>query len=270
MKYQWEEESDIEVYRSRKAKRYLITPMAGYFPVLLKLQSGDLLAVVRGGDYHMGERGCLDAVRSEDGGMSWARATPIADEGPDDRNPAAVQLRDGTVLVAFAKLNLYTSGKPDPQKRKDPTGKLPLFVTRSADNGYTWSDAEPMAGVPADMCSPFGKMIELPDGTILCPIYGLDDSGQRDDHSWVYRSGDGGETWGDPTLVGVPFNETALLRLPSGKLLAALRGYDVNAVWISESLDDCDISTITGPGPHSLYRFLNFSRINHDNQALHL
>ena len=238
MKYRWEVESEVEIYRSRKVKRYLITPMGGYFPVLLKLQNGDLLAIVRGGDYHVGERGCLDAVRSKDGGKSWSRARPIADEGPDDRNPAAVQLRDGTILVAFIKASIYTNGKHDPKKRKDPRGKLPLFVTRSVDNGHTWSEAKPMAGVPSEMGSPFGKMIELADGTILAPVYGMDSSGERDDHSWVYRSRDGGRTWGAPSLIAKGFNETAFLRLPSGKLLAALRGYEVDAVWISESLDD--------------------------------
>ena len=238
MEYRWEVESEVEIFTSRKVKRYLITPMGGYFPVLLKIQNGDLLAVVRGGDYHVGERGCLDAVRSKDGGKSWFRATPIVNEGPDDRNPAVAQLRDGTILVAFFKVNGFTNGKIDNKKIKEGRGRCHLFITRSFDNGQTWEKAKPMAGIPPEMCSPFGKMIELPDKTILAAIYGLDSSGQRDDHSWLFRSRDGGQTWGDESLIGEGFNETALLQLPSGKILAALRGYEVDAMWVNESLDN--------------------------------
>ena len=63
-------------------------------------------------------------------------------------------------------------------------------------------------------------MLELSDGTILLPVY---ESREAEDSSWIYRSRDGGQTWGDTTQIAEGLNETALLRLPSGKLIAMMR-----------------------------------------------
>ena len=60
--------------------------------------------------------------------------------------------------------------------------------------------------------------------------------------SFILRSRDDGRTWGDATLVSKPVDgETSLVRLSSGKLLAALRRCYPDAehdTWLSDSDDD--------------------------------
>ncbi len=46
---------------------------------------------------------------------------------------------------------------------------------------------------------------------------------QRGNQDYVFRSHDNGKTWADPVLVGEHYNETGLLALPNGGVLAALR-----------------------------------------------
>jgi photosystem II stability/assembly factor-like uncharacterized protein len=41
--------------------------------------------------------------------------------------------------------------------------------------------------------------------------------------SYLYRSRDNGKTWGDPSRIAVGYDETGLVSLPDGRLLAALR-----------------------------------------------
>jgi hypothetical protein len=73
--------------------------------------------------------------------------------------------------------------------------------------------------------------------------------------SYLVRSRDDGQTWEEPTLVGVNLYETALLALPDGDLLAAARGDDAEqALWILRSEDAgqtwSEPIRLTGPRQH--------------------
>jgi len=72
--------------------------------------------------------------------------------------------------------------------------RFELFTTRSKDYGETWSRPEPI-GIPVKlkMASPYGKMLQLDDGTILLPVYG--ESGPEGlNESYILRSEDNGHT----------------------------------------------------------------------------
>ena len=87
--------------------------------------------------------------------------------------------------------------------------------------------------------SPYGRILTLPDGAMLMPIYGLEvrPAGQKSprrpdglpgdrNHSYLYRSTDDGKTWKRLSEIGdgkLQLNETAVLRLPDGKIMAAAR-----------------------------------------------
>src|SRR5437867_645269 len=77
--------------------------------------------------------------------------------------------------------------------------------------------------------SPYGRILTMPDGTMLMPVYGgpvrrPGEKAEDSDHGYLYRSTDDGKTWKRYSTPGPGrFNETALLRLASGKLLAAMR-----------------------------------------------
>src|SRR5258708_4165715 len=76
----------------------------GYFPVLVGLHDGSLLAVFRGGAPHIGRGGRLDLASSSDQGKTWSARRTVIDGPEDDRNPALGQLKDGTVVLAFSTL----------------------------------------------------------------------------------------------------------------------------------------------------------------------
>ena len=219
--YRWEVDSQIQVVKEKPVKRYMIATLGGYFPVLQKLRDGSVGAVVEAGDFHIGERGRLDFVRSLDGGESWLAARPIEIDGPDVRNQGFVSLSDGTLVVSYVHAG-YSNGQFDRTKGYDR-----VYVVRSSDYGMTWSSPSvaDVGTIPVEgpQYSPYGKMIELPDGTVLMPMYvgSRPDPGRSD--SVILRSRDGGETWADGSLISEGFDETALLYLPSGKLIAMLR-----------------------------------------------
>jgi hypothetical protein len=73
----------------------------------------------------------------------------------------------------------------------------------------------------------------MPDETLLMPVY--TGAPQRSDISWVIRSFNGGNTWCSPIrimsdengkfsqLQGINYNETSLLHLGNGEILAMVR-----------------------------------------------
>jgi Neuraminidase (sialidase) len=208
--------------------RSIVVSGSGYFPVLIRLQDGKLMAVLRGGAPHIGRNGRLDVVTSTDEGKTWSAPRTVIDGPDDDRNPAFGQLKNGDILLAYAIIRGYDeSGLKLLAKTRDQRIVEGVYVMRSTDGGKTWSTPELSEPIHAlqrggGTISPYGKMVQLADGTVLMSVYYefFDDRGNRD---YVFRSHDGGKSWGEPVLVGEHSNETGLLVLPSGQVLAALR-----------------------------------------------
>lgn len=212
------EENDLNTPRLENAKRVLAVTGGGYFPVLLKLQNGDLLAVVRGGAPHVGVGGRLDVIRSKDGGLTWSKPKTVADEPPDSRNPAFGQAPDGRIVLLYSVTGPYVNGK----FTSNESGKYTVWVRTSEDNGETWSSPTQIPVANWQYGSPYGRIVALKDGTLLANIYvwNLRPSGYA---SCVYRSMDGGKTWGDMSLIAEGFNETALCVMPDDRIIAVMR-----------------------------------------------
>ena len=233
-------DSQIEIYRARPSRQFIMCTLAGYFPVLQRLADGTLAAIVRDGDLHVGERGTLGIVTSIDGGESWSHVRTVAAEGPDNRNPAFGQSANGTLLVAYTKLDQYVNGE---WQRNAPPKRVPapFYLRRSHDGGETWSAEEAVHPIArATGLSPYGKIVQLADGTLLMALYGGTED-KKGVCSWVVRSRDDGQTWNDPSLIAEGFSETGLLLLPSGRILAMPRGNigtPEDRVWQSESTDE--------------------------------
>jgi hypothetical protein len=200
------------------AERVNVVSGGGYFPVLVQLDNKDLVAAVRGGDMHIGVKGRLDWVRSTDGGRTWS-ARMLVDSPMDDRNPAVGQLRDGSVLVTYIVDQSYG---PDGKRLKTLT-RDGLYTLRSFDRGNTWQPPIKSPISPDLGASPYGKIVQLADGTALVNVYYEHGPGHQLETSLIYRSKDSGQTWGDPTVIADDFNETGLLVLPNGRILAVLR-----------------------------------------------
>jgi hypothetical protein len=238
-----------------KAKRYVAVTGQGFFPVAQLGPKGDVFVVLRGGAPHIGMEGRLDLVVSRTGGRTWSKPRLIADSPLDDRNPAFGILPDGTLVVGYALADAYINGE-----WRSEVARYHVFVTRSSDSGKTWSRPALVNVSPYDDGSPYGKMVLMPDGTLLMNIYCWYWPGTggvpkpEDKQGWwslVFRSRDGGKTWGDASLIARGFNETALLLLPDGRLLAMMRSEDRNGLWQTESSDAgrawSEPRQITGP-----------------------
>ena len=235
------------IYRPLPTRRFIVTTLGGLFPVIQKLPDGRLGVVARGGDFHVGERGTLVFVTSADGGESWSHATVVAAEGPDNRNPAFGVAADGTLLVSYMKLDTYIDGIRDPSTGRG--GATPIYICRSEDGGATWSegevvvvngkeqwsdDAETGASGPDRVYSPYGKMITLPDATVIMHYYGPPGEAPDESAAYLIRSHDGGRTWVDPVTIAEGYDETAICHLGDGRLLAMMRN---GRLWGSDSTD---------------------------------
>jgi hypothetical protein len=220
-----------------------VTQGLGYFPVAIRLTNGDILAVIRGGAPHIGVKGRLDLVRSTDQGKSWSKPWTAIDESQDDRNPALGQLKDGTVVLAYVIASGYDQTGERFKGSRNERIFDGVYLIFSKDNGRTWS--KPVrdetikkfyASSDGAAVSPYGKIVQLGDGTVLMAVY-FDFYGERGHESWLFRSKDNGKTWGEPAAIGKRYNETGIVALRDGRVVAALRSEKGGHLAIAESTD---------------------------------
>ena len=127
-----------------------------------------------------------------------------------------------------------------------------LGLSLSEDGGRTWTgphsiDAPP-PGMPGERFEGVanrgacrGKMAQLPDGTVLWPLYAFSGHGKPAE-ACVYASADGGVSWGSRSIIAqhesIEFNETSLQLCPSGKLIAWMRTGNLDGyLAVAHSLD---------------------------------
>lgn len=221
-------------------KRSLVVSGQGYFPVAIRLRDGRIAVVLRGGAPHVGIQGRLDMVFSSDEGRTWTNPALVIDSPLDDRNPALGQTPEGAIVVGYLR-----NGNYDDNGRYDPKLEKPIstWVTRSDDGGKTWSESVQIDTADIGWGSPYGKILVMPDGAMLMSIYGgpiraSGEKGADTDNSYIYRSTDNGRTWLRYATPGPQrFNETALVRLGSGRLLAAMRSHNKGDVSLTDSGD---------------------------------
>jgi hypothetical protein len=233
-----------EEARAIPTERHLAVGGQGYFPVAQRLPDGRIAAVLRGGGPHLSINGRLDMIFSSDEGVTWTKPITVVDSPLDDRNPALGVAKDGALVVGFWRTGTYDEqGKYNPKLEGKERS---TWVTRSTDGGRTWSEPSAIDVSDIGLGSPYGRMVTMPDGAMLMAIYGYDvlpPGGKRvgdRNHSYIYRSTDDGRTWSRFSEIDdgkLQLNETALLRLPDGRIKAAARSR-AGAVWVSDSTDD--------------------------------
>ena len=144
--------------------------------------------------------------------------------------PVLIRLHDGSLMTVFRAGGPHISIK----------GRLD--ISTSNNGGKTWTKPARSESTHAiqekgnGMISPYGKIVQLPDHTALMSVY-YEFPKPRGAEEYIFRSRDGGKTWDDPSLIAKHFNETGLLVLPDGKVLAALRSEGGGHIDISTSSD---------------------------------
>jgi hypothetical protein len=215
---------------------------------MTRLNDGRLAAVYRAGAPHIGRGGRLDWVTSSDAGKTWSKPQVLAESPDDDRNPAFGQLRDGTLILAYCILSGYDETGTSLSKNRAERIFDGVYTIRSKDGGKSWSKpvkhtitSLPPGAAPGTRAavSPYGKIVQLRDGTALMAVYYevTKPDGSQEFQSWVYRSKNSGESWDDPTLIQADGNETALAVLKDGTVVAAPRTSRAGFLQVTRSTD---------------------------------
>ena len=235
------------------------------FPHIIRLQDGDLLCVFREAPtrpgvaamwsgnnkishYHLDDSSRIALVRSSDDGRTWDPDTHVVvdeSDGTQDINMAMVgQLPSGELVLNNHRWFLHMS--KDQAEAMSPDRKVlvvdhynqrfggmvsdSLYMYRSGDGGRNWSAPEPfgIGGLTYQAHTGKDGVLQMPDGQLML-IFNSTYSADSSSGVYVVRSGDGGRTWRQPSLVAldpegqVGFGEPPLLRLASGRLLTMMR-----------------------------------------------
>lgn len=187
---------------------------------VVRASNHDLLCACNsGGDLGPGQYGSV--VRSCDGGRSWGpaehRFESVFRGGGVEIGCSLTRLANGRLLLPYADGFYLHPGTQDYERR------ALLFCPYSDDNGHTWQGrrAQPYEGLEAFA---FGQVAECDDGTLLLPLWGA----YRTPSPWVpavLRSTDGGVSWGDWCPIAAHGDETPIVALPDGRVVALLRDW---------------------------------------------
>ncbi|MBF9129652.1 exo-alpha-sialidase [Plantactinospora sp. S1510] len=217
-----------------------------FFGDMIKLRDGRLLVAYRESVAHINQDGRIMVVQSRDQGRTWTAPLVAIDTPIDDRDPKLMQMRDGTVLMNFFRTDW--TGYPG-----KPITLVGTFVTRSTDQGGTWSTPSEVGTAmegPSDVvvgayyaghAATHGPILQLRNGDLLVPLYGrLPEGGTGP--ATVVRSTDGGRTWPreNESVIGradtFDFQEPNLSLLKDGSILSVIRT-SINVAYVSRSYD---------------------------------
>ncbi|ONI68095.1 hypothetical protein BWI15_34180 [Kribbella sp. ALI-6-A] len=202
-----------------------------YFPSAIRLADGRVLVVWREGLGHVRSVGRIVAAESADDGRTWSEPRVVVDTVYDDRDPMLVQLSGGDILLSWFQIDWSVRPYTCPA----------VLVARSVDGGGTWGEPVTVGSTMVDHETSevwhsfraghivaHGQILELPNGDLLAPVYGVFPGDARHSAS-VVRSIDGGQTWpasNEVVLGRKPereYLEPVLTLLPGGQVVALLR-----------------------------------------------
>jgi len=129
-------------------------------------------------------------TRSTDEGKTWSKPVTILDTPDDDRHPAFVETRDGTLLCS-----VFTyPGADRADHVKHPELAHRTAIIRSFDHGKTWDKEIIRLPSPFRSDETNGPMVLLQDGSVLLTVSGAPNEGGPTQAA-VFTSKDSGATW---------------------------------------------------------------------------
>ncbi|HUE16954.1 MAG TPA: sialidase family protein, partial [Planctomycetaceae bacterium] len=159
-------------------------------------------------------------IRSTDAGKTWSKPATLIDTPVDDRHPAFVELKDGSLLCSMFT---YT-GTEEAEFTKHPEEANHTVLVRSFDHGKTWEKAiiKPMSPLLEDESD--GPMVLRKDGSVLLTIDGVPKDGGKSLVA-LLASRDRGATWQLLSTIKSDHNmyEATTAELPDGRLVMMAR-----------------------------------------------
>jgi photosystem II stability/assembly factor-like uncharacterized protein len=160
-------------------------------------------------------------TRSTDEGKTWSKPVTLIDTPLDDRHPAFVQLRDGTILCSFFT---YPGAPTGDDYALEPEMMARVHFIRSFDNGKTWEKT------PRQILTPFlydetdGPLVRLKDNSVLVAINGRTTNGPPD-VAGFFRSTDKGKSWRMLSSIKAEHDlvEVTVAELPDGRWVMMAR-----------------------------------------------
>ncbi len=232
---------DLLIYRDRNYNS---------FPNVIRTSAGDLMLAFRTADdplkkygeaVHIDPSSKIVFIRSRDNGNTWdEKVTTIFNDEQGEQDPCLNILSDGTILCTFFKWKVVpinerkTLGSPEIIKYfcREISNRWAAvcsgaFCMCSVDNGESWEGpweiqtSEYVYGVGVR-----GNVIELKDGSIILPMYGVKRFGELA-RSYIMRSQDRGRRWEYVSDIahqkGKNFLEPFIYKTDSGRIVAFLR-----------------------------------------------
>lgn len=194
------------------------------FPDLVRAADGTLLAAYHAAPGHVGVRGEIHLIRSDDDGTTWSTPRAPLRRSDDARDPKLALLEDGSLLLTWFELRW--SGEGTAHER------VGAYAARSSDHGATWADPTRIgsrleeSGGWAGLHAP---AVRLPGGDVVQPLYGGRSARSGQWAATLARSRDGGRTFdaADEVVLaeapGHQYAEPNLSVLPDGSLAALVR-----------------------------------------------
>lgn len=214
------------------------------FPGLVRTVTGKRILVYRKGPTHVNSKGSLVMRTAASQGAAWSAETTLyTDAGVfDARDPEIVEIATPSGMRLIVSFFLHNSGPI--------AGAVRTIV--SDDDGVTWGAASPVVDGFVAWVACSAKVVQLPDGTLLLPMYGSDATAQLVE---IAASSDYGATWtasrpwGTPNEVGD--QEPNIVLMENGDLLMLMRTQGGN-VFESVSTDNgLTWGTATLATPHT-------------------
>lgn len=158
-------------------------------------------------------------VHSTDQGKTWSKPKTLIDTPSDDRHPAFVELKDGTVLCSFFT---YDGEPKDGDPSNEPAARV--WFLRSFDHGHTWEKQPRRLQTPFLYDETDGPLLRQKDGSVLVAVNGRARTGPPDQAGFV-RTTDRGETWNMLSTIKADHDlqEIAIAELHDGKLVTMAR-----------------------------------------------
>ena len=214
----------------------------GYFPGVVELPSGELLALLVIGEAFEAVDLATHVARSVDGGRSWALQGPLIDKTADERPTSDFLkpqvLRDGS-LIALG----YRFHRDDPEQPiaiAETDGALPGddVISFSTDEGLTWTPPAVIPRTTTELLEIPSRSAQLQSGDIVATAGlfkmpdGTNPSGQ---FGPLLRSTDGGRTWDDRTRYfdspdhSIAAYESHACEMQPGRVVAICWAFDLAA-----------------------------------------
>ena len=236
-----------------------------YFPGLVSLPSGDLLALFVLGEAMNATNATTMVSRSTDGGETWNFEGPLHEKLPGQEHYSdafkPTLLDDGTLIATG-----YRFHRTDPDQRlanaqTDGLRDGENLISFSSDEGRTWTPLEVIPRSWPELIEASGPSIQLHDGTLLVagslfPLW--DGSHPSNNVAVLMRSADRGKTWSD---------ETVFFRDPKGCYTAAeprlcemQPGRVVCLFWTMDHVNDTNLPNhivVSHDGGHSWSEAIN-------------